>query len=37
LYFSGFFDKTELQALRGFWKKWRNPGAWKENIRTLKF
>jgi len=37
LYFAGFFDKTELQALRGFWEKWRNPGGWKENIRTLNF
>ena len=37
LYLAGFFDKVELQALRGFWKKWRNPGAWKENIQTLKF
>ena len=37
LYLAGFFDKVELQAIHGFWKKWRNPAAWKENIRTLKF
>jgi len=36
LYLAGFFDKAELQALNGFWKKWRNPNAWKENIQTLK-
>ena len=36
LYLAGFFDKVELQALHGFWKKWRHPGAWKENMRTLK-
>ncbi len=37
LYLFKFYDKTELQALHGFWKKWRHPGAWKGNIRTLKF
>ena len=37
LYLAGFFDKVELKALRGFWEKWRNPDAWKDNIRTLKF
>ena len=31
------YDKNELQALQGFWKKWRYPGNWKENIQTLKF
>ena len=37
LYFAGFFDNAELQAIQGFWKKWRRPAAWKENIRSLKF
>jgi len=37
LYLFGCYDKNELQALRGFWKKWRYPGKWKENIRSLKF
>ena len=37
LYFTGFYDKVELQAIQGFWKKWRRPAAWKENIRALKF
>ena len=37
LYLFRCYDKNELQALRGFWKKWRHPDAWKENMRTLKF
>ena len=37
LYLLRFYDKNELQALKGFWIKWRHPGAWKENIRTMKF
>ena len=37
LHLAGFFEKVELQTLHGFWKKWRNPGAWKDNIRALKF
>ena len=37
LYLFRFYDKKELQALLGFWKKWKNPGKWKENIGTLKF
>ena len=36
LFLFRFYDKTELQALVGFWKKWKRPGDWKENIRTLK-
>lgn len=37
LYFFGLYDKNELNALRGFWGKWRRPGNWNKNIRTLKF
>jgi len=37
LFLAGFFNTAELQALRGFWIKWRNPGAWKKNIKTLNF
>jgi O-antigen/teichoic acid export membrane protein len=29
LYLFRFYDKKELQALRGFWKKWKNPRQWK--------
>ena len=35
LYRFRFYDKNELQALQGFWKKWRRPRALIENIRTL--
>ncbi len=37
LYLFHFYDKTELQALHGFWKKWKNPKTWKDNLQTLKF
>jgi O-antigen/teichoic acid export membrane protein len=37
LYLFRFYDRSELQALKGFWKKWRRPGDWKDHIRTLKF
>ena len=37
LYLFRCYDKNEMQALQGFWKKWRHPENWKENIRTLKF
>jgi O-antigen/teichoic acid export membrane protein len=32
LYVFRFYDKKELQALRGFWKKWKNPKQWKVEI-----
>ena len=35
LYLLEFYDKNELQALQGFWKKWQHPGKWKKNIRML--
>ena len=37
LYLFGFYEKVELQALSGFWVKWKNPGSWKKNIKALKF
>jgi O-antigen/teichoic acid export membrane protein len=37
LYLFRFYDRNELQALKGFRKKWRRPGDWKDHIRTLKF
>jgi len=36
LYLMGYYDHAELQAIKGFWKKWQRPGEWKENIRNLK-
>lgn len=37
LYFLGFYEQVELNSMKGFWLKWRNPLRWKENISTLKF
>jgi O-antigen/teichoic acid export membrane protein len=37
LYMFRCYDRNEVQALQGFWKKWRQPANWMENIRTLKF
>lgn len=37
LYAFNFYEPVELNSLRGFWLKWRNPSRWKENISSLKF
>lgn len=37
LYFFNFYEAIELERLNGFWKKWKNPLNWKENISSLKF
>ncbi len=29
LYFLGFYEKVELDRIRGFWLKWKNPSNWK--------
>ncbi|MDR3094801.1 MAG: oligosaccharide flippase family protein [Bacteroidales bacterium] len=36
LYLFRFYDKVELQALRGFWRKWKNPEKWKKNFSQRK-
>jgi O-antigen/teichoic acid export membrane protein len=36
LYLFRCYDKAELQALRGFWQKWKNPQEWKEHLQNLK-
>ena len=33
LYFWNFFEKVELESLSGFWRKWKNPGHLKSNIK----
>jgi O-antigen/teichoic acid export membrane protein len=33
LYIFKFYDAVELQMLRGFYKKWKNPVDWKDNIK----
>lgn len=35
LYLFHFYDKVELQAIQGFWHKWKNPKDWKKNIQTI--
>jgi O-antigen/teichoic acid export membrane protein len=36
LYFWNFFEKIELERLKEFWLKWKNPGKWINNIKSLK-
>jgi O-antigen/teichoic acid export membrane protein len=36
LYFLKFYDEAELNAIAGFWIKWKNPAKWKENISNMK-
>ena len=31
-----FYEMVELEAIKGGWRKWRNPGRWKKNISELK-
>lgn len=33
LYFLNFYDEKEIIALKGFWRKWKNPLKWKDNYR----
>jgi O-antigen/teichoic acid export membrane protein len=35
LYPLGFYEKIELDRLRGAWRKWRNPAKWKENLKKM--
>jgi len=35
LYLLRCYDRIELQALQGFWRKWRHPGKLTENIRNF--
>jgi len=34
LYFTKFFEQIEIDRIKGFWSKWRNPYMWKENINN---
>jgi len=33
LFVFGFYDVIELQSIKGFYKKWKNPGDWKNNLK----
>lgn len=37
LYLLNFYEPVELERLRGFWEKWKNPAQWKENLKNLQF
>lgn len=37
LYLFGFYEPIELERIKGFWQKWKNPLLWKRNFDTLKF
>lgn len=37
LYYLNFYEPIEIERLKGFWRKWKNPKDWRENITTLKF
>jgi O-antigen/teichoic acid export membrane protein len=36
LYFAGFYEKIELQSIKGFVKKWSNLNKFKDNLKSLK-
>lgn len=37
LYLLKFYEPVELQSIKGFYNKWKNPSAWKNNLsRELK-
>jgi O-antigen/teichoic acid export membrane protein len=36
LYFLGFYEKPEIDAIKGFARKWSRPGKFRENIRSLR-
>jgi len=35
LYFIGYYEKTEIHAIRGMWMKWRDPKNWRENVTEI--
>ncbi|MEX1013979.1 MAG: oligosaccharide flippase family protein [Candidatus Paceibacterota bacterium] len=35
LYFFDFYEEVELKQFKKIWVQWRNPGNWKENIKSL--
>jgi hypothetical protein len=36
LYFAGFYEKIELQSIKGFIKKWSRLRKFKDNLKSLK-
>jgi len=35
LFLINFFDKKEIEAINGFYQKWKNPTKWKQNINNI--
>lgn len=35
LYFLNFYEKIELESMKGFWKKWRHLSNIKSNLQEL--
>ena len=35
LFLLGFYEKIELDRMRGAWRKWHNPIKWKENLKKM--
>jgi O-antigen/teichoic acid export membrane protein len=36
LYFAGFYEKIEIESIKGFIKKWSNLSKFKDNLKSLK-
>jgi O-antigen/teichoic acid export membrane protein len=36
LFYFNFFEKIELQRIKGSWQKWKNPLEWKKNFGKIK-
>ncbi len=36
LYFFNFYEKIEIERLKGAWQKWRDPRNWKKNFSKIK-
>ena len=35
LYFIRFYEKNEIQAIKGMWGKWKNPAHWNNNFKDF--
>jgi O-antigen/teichoic acid export membrane protein len=37
LYYLKFYESIELERAKGFYLKWKNPGKWGENLKSISF
>lgn len=35
LYFIGFYEENEIQAIKGMWEKWKYPAHWNNNFKDF--